>query len=580
MLTLAASLFIALVINPVLTAVFIKRSNSKSKPEKKHSSEENSDIKPGSGFMSLYRRFLTLCLKYRLLTMLAVFGFVILTMLIYVKFQHGVEFFPVTTPESVMVSIKAPDGIKLDVTDALAARVEKCMSANKNIEIFVANTGVGGAGSGSTLPHRARINADFQEREKWLENPNLTIEKLRKCIDKLAGAELKIDRDKMGPPSGRPVNIEISGPDFNILSKLSQQVMEKIKGVKGLVDLSRDYNRGRPELLIRVRREEAKIVGTNTMKVAREIRTAINGSKASVFREGNDEYDIVVKLDRQFQDDYLELKRLTVPGKDGVPVPLTEVAQLTTASGSGSIRHKDTRRVVTISADVEERLPNQVLKEIKTILATFNLPAKYNLAFTGQKEEENNAKAFLKKAFLIAVLLISLVLVVQFNSILIPLVILSSVLLSIMGVLWGLLLTITPFGVMMTGMGIISLAGVVVNNAIVLIDFIIKLREKGVKKIEAIVLAGMVRLRPVLLTAITTILGLIPMATGIGIDFHQMTLQIGGRSGEWWKPMAVTVIFGLAVATVLTLVVVPVMYSLFDSLSNHFKKLVASEEDI
>ena len=228
--------------------------------------------------------------------------------------------------------------------------------------------------------------------------------------------------------------------------------------------------------------------------------------------------------------------------------------------GVGSIKRKDQERVLTIAGDVEGRLANDVLGDVQTALADLSLPEGYGLRYTGENVEQDEATDFLSKAFGIALILITLVLVTQFNSVTMPIIIMMSVVLSLIGVLFGLIVTATPFGIIMTGIGVISLAGVVVNNAIVLIDYIRKLRNRGLRKREAIVQGGVTRLRPVLLTAITTILGLIPLTTGLSFNFWTLTLEIGGESSQWWGPMGVAVIFGLAIATVLTLIVVPVMY--------------------
>ena len=229
--------------------------------------------------------------------------------------------------------------------------------------------------------------------------------------------------------------------------------------------------------------------------------------------------------------------------------------------------------MVTISGDVSGRLANDVIQDIDTRLKTrMDWPRGYSYRFSGEQEEQAKSAAFLSKAFVAALFIIFLILVTQFNSFMTPFIILTSVLLSLIGVFLGLLITDTAFGVIMTGIGVISLAGVVVNNAIVLIDYYNQLKRRGMAAREALVKAGLVRFRPVMLTAITTILGLLPMATGISFDFRKVALDIGNESSQWWGPMAVAVIFGLAVATLLTLVVVPVLCSLLNSLQERFAK--------
>ena len=233
------------------------------------------------------------------------------------------------------------------------------------------------------------------------------------------------------------------------------------------------------------------------------------------------------------------------------------------SSGLSSVRRIDQKRVVTVSANVRGRLGEEVRRDVEEAMEGLEIPRGVRISFTGENVEQEKNARFLKQAFRIAVLLIALVLVTQFNSVTIPFIILFTVLLSLIGVLVGLLVTGTPFGIIMTGIGVISLAGVVVNNSIVLLDYIEKSRARGLALRDALILSGKVRLRPVLLTAITTIFGLIPMATGVNVNFRRLALEVGTESSQWWNSLAVAVIFGLAFATVLTLVIVPTFYYAF-----------------
>lgn len=258
------------------------------------------------------------------------------------------------------------------------------------------------------------------------------------------------------------------------------------------------------------------------------------------------------------------LRRITVSGPDGEPVPLTTLARVELASGLGAINHKDQKRVVTVSSDVSGRLANDIIRELEGKLGSLTWPRGYTYSFAGEQEEQRKAEEFLSEAFVVAIFLIFMVLVAQFNSVVTSLIVLTSVVLSFIGVFAGLLITGTAFGIIMTGVGVISLAGVVVNNAIVLIDYFEQLKAKGMETREALLEAGLTRFRPVLLTALTTILGLLPMALGVSFDFFKWKLITESESAQWWGPMAVAVIFGLLVATLLTLVVVPVLCSLQD----------------
>jgi len=279
-----------------------------------------------------------------------------------------------------------------------------------------------------------------------------------------------------------------------------------------------------------------------------------------------------VRLPEARRQNLADIESLLVPTNSGAPVPLTTVAKLEFGVGFGSIRHIDQKRVVTITGNTTGRNSNDVLLDVQNRLAGIDLPAGYRVDYSGEQEEQQKASAFLVKAFLIALFLIVLVLITQFNSISQTIIVMTSVVLSLSGVFLGLILTMTNFGIIMTGIGVISLAGVVVNNAIVLIDYINQLRRQGVELYDALLRAGLIRFRPVMLTAITTILGLLPMAVGVSFDFRNLSMIVGGESAQWWGPMAVAVIFGLAIATLLTLVVVPVLYAIFASAKDRMAK--------
>jgi multidrug efflux pump len=347
-----------------------------------------------------------------------------------------------------------------------------------------------------------------------------------------------------------------------------------------LEGLESDMADARPELTVEVDRERARIFGVNTQKIGFTVRSAINGVEAGEFRDGEDEYDIVVRLAEPYRRDLNALADLTVVASDGSQVPLPSVASWAVNESFSGINRKNLDRVVTITSDVRSGYnANAVLAEAQTELSAFAaaLPPGYELRYTGQQEEQQESAAFLMGAFMTALLLIAFILVSQFDSVLRPLIILSSVVLSTIGVLIGLLVFGMPFGIIMSGVGVISLAGVVVNNAIILIDYIRILRERdGLGWTESLVRGGMTRFRPVTLTAITTVVGLIPLAIGLNIDFYGLYGRLepnffwGGESAAWWAPMAIAVICGLTFATVLTLILVPVMHTFTDDVADFF----------
>lgn len=554
-ITLSASLFVALVINPVLCAGFMRL-----RPKELHPQEDRTLI------VRLYRKTLETALDHSWLVALAAFGLLIGVSALYGKFGHGLEFLPDTEPNRAFVEIKAPEGTRLDSTDALVRQVEKLALAEADIrfvtgEAGVAPSGEAGAESGGQS-HMGKVSMEFVERIDRRESSDAVLERLRRALADFAGAEIKVEKEQHGPPTGPPINIEISGENIETLDALVAQARKLIAEVPGLVDLKDDFARAKPEIQILVDREKASLLNLSTSEISNMVKAAVSGSKLGNYRYGQDEYDIVVRLPEDRRQRLVDIENLLIPTPGGDPVPISTVATIRLAAGFGSIRHLDQKRVVTISANTLGRNSNEVLKEVQAHLVELKLPGGYQLAFSGEQEEQQKAIDFLGKAFLAALFLISLVLVTQFNSLSQTLIVMTSVILSLTGVLIGLLVTVTPFGVIMTGIGVISLAGVVVNNAIVLIDYINQLRAQGMPLREALIRAGTVRFRPVMLTAVTTILGLLPMAVGISFDFRSLSWEIGGESAEWWGPMAVAVIFGLTFATLLTLVVVPVLYRL------------------
>jgi multidrug efflux pump len=339
-----------------------------------------------------------------------------------------------------------------------------------------------------------------------------------------------------------------------------------------------DYNEGAPSIQVVIDRQKAALFGLSTDMIGFALKTAYNGLDVSTFRESNEDYDITVQLpeeDRRLTD---VLRELMIPVPTGEMVPLSTLAHMEYIGTVGDITRIDNERVVTVQANVDEtRIPGPVARaQAEELLQQMPLPPGYSVKFTGEMEMQKESEDFLAKAFVVALLLIFLILVSQFNSIAMPVIIMTSVVLSLGGAFLGLALFRQPFGIIMTGVGVISLAGVVVNNAIVLIDYINKLRERGLEVRQAVVAAGATRLRPVMLTAFTTILGLLPMITGVSFDFHNLTIAWVSESSQWWRSMAIVVVFGLLVATFLTLVVVPTLYSFLADLSAARKKVFSS----
>jgi multidrug efflux pump len=515
------------------------------------------------------------------------------------RFNAGVEFFPESIPpRTVYVQVDVPSGTNAEFTNAITEelerripRIEGITDASSVVAVVRQTTGDGADMFGlSSSPASVAVNfKEYKERE---HDVFATLKRLQEEIGEgIAGAEITVERPAEGPPSGPPVNIEISGDDPAVLRRLGDQVVSILRSSpvgRRLEGLESDMTTGRPELVVEVDRERAALYGLSTGQVGSVIRNAIQGTEAAKFRSGMDEYDIIVRLAEPYRRDLNSLQDLTIL-HEGRQIPLPSVATWRTDEGASSVNRKEMKRVVTVSSNVRSgENSNAVLADVRTQLASFaaELPPGYMLAYTGQQQEQMEAQEFLIGAFLAALMLIAFILISQFNSVVKPFIILTSVVMSTVGVLAGLLIFRMPFGIIMTGVGMISLAGIVVNNAIVLIDYIDILRERdGLSRRDALVQAGRTRFRPVVLTAITTVLGLVPLAIGFNFDFLGLYTRLapdlywGGEQAAWWGGMAIAVIVGLTFATVLTLILVPVLYSLVDDVSTFFQRHYVAHDE-
>ncbi|MDZ7604898.1 MAG: efflux RND transporter permease subunit [Cyclobacteriaceae bacterium] len=516
-----------------------------------------------------------------------------------------VRLFPDSEPNYINIFIEKPIGYDIEETNGFTKKVEdeivRIIEPYKgSVESFIAQVGEGAsdpnqmAGAQET-PNKSMITISFVEYEfRNGVDTRQVMEEIRKELVKYPGVQITIDKEAMGPPVGKPINLEVSGENYEKLIRLSEDVMRTINeaGIEGIQELKSDLETGKPELLVNIDRDKAQRFGLSTLTIASELRTALFGLEISKFKEGEDEYPIQLRLKDEYRYDIDALmnKRVTFRDNKGnlKQIPISAVASLEYSSSYGSVKRKDLDRVISIYSNVVEGYnANEIISDLKLLLADYDTPDGYTLKFTGEQEEQAETSEFLMRALLIAVFSIYLIIVAQFNSFSSPLIIMASVLLSTIGVFLGLATFKMDFVIIMTGIGIISLAGVVVNNAIVLIDYTNLVRNRrrlelgleegeylSLKDLkESIRLAGQTRLRPVLLTAITTVLGLIPMALGMNIDYVGLFTDfnphfyMGGDNANFWGPMAWTVIFGLTFATFLTLVVVPIMYFIVDKIS-------------
>jgi multidrug efflux pump subunit AcrB len=518
-------------------------------------------------------------------------GFVLIITLFAIA-PTGQAFFPDTDPNRVQINAEAPLGTNIETSNRIAQTMEDRIlqllkqnpSSEANIENMLVNVGVGGDaqfGGGADQPEQSRVSLNMVDYADRPESSTRTLEKLRAQLQGIPGTEIEFTKQEQGPPTGPPVNIEISGPDFERIVRISTELKSILTdaaqsgALPGLVDVADNLNTGRPEVQVDVDREQAAKYGLSTSQIAQTVRAAIQGTEADTYRSGEDEYDITVRLQDTDRQSLESLESLTVTNARGQQIPLTSVADIREGTGFGSITRIDQNRVVTVSGDAAPGFNGpDVLKRVQDRLTEYRqtLPPGYTMEYTGGNEDQQESFGFLTTALLVGAALILLILIVEFNSITAPFIIMLAVGLSMIGVLLGLILTRTPFN-LFTFIGIIALAGIVVNNNIVLVDYIMQLRGRGMDKQDAIIEGGATRLRPVLLTALTTILGLVPLTFGINVDFVGLladfapNFQIGSENTQFWGPMGTAIISGLTFATFLTLVIVPVMYSAFDSIS-------------
>jgi multidrug efflux pump len=509
----------------------------------------------------------------------------------------GVEFFPETDPNNIIIELEGPIGMNIHASDAIAREVQQRLYSlidedplvKANIENIQVNVGVSGDpffGGGAQSPERSRLTINLVDYGDRAESSSITMSKIREIVRDIPDIIINIDGETAGPPTGAPVNIEVSGENFDEIVRITREITDILmeasatRQVPGLVDVRNNVSGGLPEYRILVDYERASRFGLNMADVAQTIRIANNGLEASKWRDGEDEYDIVVRLRPEDRQDLESLRDLNVGSMEGF-VPLVSIADFEEGIGLGSITRLNLQRTATIEGQAAPGFSGpEVLMEVQQLLSDYqeNLPPGYNIEYTGESEEQEEAFGFLTTALLVGFALIFLVMLAKFNNLISPFIIITAVGLSLIGVLLGLILTRTAFG-LMTFIGIISLAGIVCVNNIVLLDYVKQLIEKGKSKKDAIIEAGAIRFRPVLLTALTTILGLVPLTFGINIDFVNLfanfdpDFQFGSDNTAFWGPMGIAIISGLTFATFLTLVVVPVLYSAFDSFSQRLGTL-------
>lgn len=643
-IVLTSSLFVALVIIPVFAAEFIREEDLERKPNKRRILilQGILTILAVLGYLFGWNAFANILVLTVLITLANVYFFgpmgrwfqikglawledtytrvlsfalkgkrplafilgtgllLILTIGFFIIRQPKVLFFPDNDPQFINILSTYPIGTDIETTNTYVLEMEEVIDSvlmpyQDIIKSKLTTVGEGAVGEDDmsavgAIPNRSLVTVSFIDFEdRGGVNTSSVLEVLSEAlIGRYAGVQVSVEKNRMGPPAGKPINIELSGPDYTRLIALVEEVRQFIDGesVPGIEGLKMDLDVGKPELIVNIDRDKARRFGLSTYSVASTLRTSLYGKEISDFKVGEDEYPIQLRLNRDARYDLPALMNQQITFRDASTgkisqVPISSVADISFSTTYDAVKRKNLRRVITLYSNVLEGYnANEINTQLKAILPTFEMPEGYKYEFTGEQEEQEESMAFLSRAMLIALSIILLILVSQFNSGVKPAIILGSVLFSTIGVFGGLATFNMDFVIIMTGIGIVSLAGIVVNNAIVLIDYtdLVKARRrvelgmpinallpKDISK-ECIVEAGKTRLRPVLLTAITTILGLITLAIGLNINFATLLTDFdpefyfGGDMVAFWGPMSWTVIFGLTFATFMTLIIVPCMY--------------------
>lgn len=670
-IVLSSSLFVALVINPVLAAVYMKVVEDKPNMRKLHG---NAALFFGIGvllvfaFKSMapdkvwigsfsavigvgilfnhyflngavewfqntlipwleryYSRILLYALKGRnpyIFFVSAVLMLILSFMLVGV-FPPKTLFFPENQPNLANVYIELPIGTDIEETNKITHEIEDVVlttiekyadpeastgTGNFMVKSVIAQVGEGTSDpnqgpSMANTPHKAKISVSFVEfKYRQGVTSQQVLNEIRESISDYPGVQISVAKDEAGPPAGPPINIEITGEDYGKLLVEADNIRSFINeaGIGGIEELKLDVEQGKPELPIEIDRAKARSLGISTYAIGDALRTALFGREVSTYKEGEDDYPINIRLNNEQRYNSESLLNQRITFRDQATgrikqVPISAVATASKSSTFSSVKRTDLDRVITISSNVLDGYnPTETVEAIKKKMADYNLTSDFSINYTGQQEEQAEQMAFLSTALLVAVFMIFLIMVMQFNSSVTPFVIMTAVVLSLMGVFLGLVIFRMEFVIMMTMIGIISLAGIVVNNAIVLIDYTNLLFERRRRMLElkpeenlnawdvylCIAESGKTRLRPVLLTAITTVLGLVPLAIGLNIDFGSLLntgdpqIYVGGDNVIFWGPMSWTIIFGLTVATFLTLVVTPVMYLMVNLLKIHLGRQV------
>jgi multidrug efflux pump len=534
--------------------------------------------------------------------LLATFVLLVLTFIFFGSRNVPVVFFPQGDPNQIYVYLKLPVGSDVEYTDSITRTLETKVyqvlgmdhgKKNPVVESVISNVAVGASdpasGDRSTRPELGRIQisfVEFEKREGVATRPYM--DNIRKAIKGIPGAEISVDQEQGGPPTDPPVNIEVASEDFDDLIKTAVSLKNYLDSIQvpGVEELKMDVDLSNPEISFTVDRERALIEGVSTAQIGQEIRTAVFGREVSKIKDGDDEYKIQLRNLEGQRKNLADLLNMNITFRDMASgqvknVPISSLVKVDYTSTLGSVKRKNQKRVITLRSNVlSGYTPTGVNQVLSTHIADFKKkPDNVIIKQTGEGEQQAETGAFLSKALVIALMIILFTLVIQFNSVSKPVIILTEIIFSVIGVLLGFAITKMEVSVLMTGLGIVGLAGIVVKNGILVIEFTDELRARGMKTREALIQAGKTRIIPVLLTAMAAILGLIPLAVGFNINFVKLFSELnphiffGGDNAVFWKPLSWTIIFGLAFAFFMTLLILPSMYLIAERLRRPMRKM-------
>ena len=537
-------------------------------------------------FMRMYEKQLRFFIQgsnpwYLLITVIGLF---VVTFIATGIRNPKVLFFPDNMPNAINVMVKMPVGTDQRVTDSITKIVEQRVvkvvgKNNPDVESIITNIALGAGDemdfTRNLSSEKGKVTVNFVEYKNRVGINTLEyLDKIRQEVKGIPGAEISADKNRSGPPTGKPINIEITGenlPELIADAASFKNYLDSLQ-IPGIEDLKSDFQENKPEIAINIDRERANHEGISTGQIASEIRTAVLGKEVSKYKMDEDEYPIQLRYSLDTRANINNLINLKITYRDmnsGLlrQIPLSSIAKIEYVDSYGGIKRQNLKRIITLSSGVlTGYTANEIVAQVKKLAADYPLHEGVQIKLTGEQEDQAETSAFLGKAMLIAIGLIFFILITQFNSLSKTVIILSEVIFSVIGVLLGIVVFNMSISIIMTGLGIVALGGIVVRNGILIVEFIDTLKERGMKTREAIIQAGRTRITPVILTATATILGLVPLAIGFNLNFETLfthldpQIHIGGDNVMFWGPLSWTIIFGLSFATFLTLIFVPAMY--------------------